>query len=1149
MNKIFTIIKYELSRYFTSPLAYVYLVSFLLLSGSCAIYFGHFFVDGSASLWSFFDYQPWIYLLFVPGIAMRSWAEEFKTKTITQLMTLPVSVSQIVWGKFFASWIFVITAIILTFPFWITVNVLGNPDNTVIFIGYIGCFIISGAMLAISQTMSSLTKNSVISLVLAVFVNLLFFWSSFEYVLFWARELFSDVVVDTIISFSFLIRFFALSRGLVELRDLVFFGSLIVFFNVLTMFIVSLKTKGTSSLIDSKNYKHGIVYVVLFFVAFFGINIIANNVLRQINYDFTVEKHLSLTKNTKNILKNLKRPVIARLYYSPILEKRNPNIRQVFDKVKFMLKQYKSYAKGMFDYKIYNPVFLDKIEDKAIADGVQPIPLIDINQNALFGLVFSDDLMNKSVIPFFSEERLAFLEQDLTTNIYKLHHKKKTLGLLSSLPIAGDLRLEDVSMNKWEIFKLISELYDVKIIKNEEDLNQSFDVMMLVHPRQYSENIIEKIKEQKRVLLFLDVADEASLLYSPIGGSFLSSNISDLSDYWGINFYDFGVAADFDNSLMVDETIDYRSNPSFTQDLLQFKITDKELNPNHRITYKLNDILFSSASMVFPKEGADVSFFPLIKTSKNSNLLDVSLVKNKKSPREILKRFSPSNSVTVIAAEFLSNDAKKPFDIIAVADTDFIYDAFWTNKKSFLDKSYLIPLFDNANFVLNALDYLTDNDDLIALRGKKIKRRPLFVVDNMRKINMYKYKLRETDIITAIDGTKNSLKEIVAKKQFEERENFNADELAIIGNIRKEITKLKQQLSDIRLNANIDIDKLEIKVKFFNIYFVAFVIMLVLAVLKLRKTRLSLLFFRGFVFWNKSIRNITISALIIVILAWITIALDNKNSISKYEDMPVLKDFDKKINNISSIVLKTAKETLTFEKKNGRWTIKEYPLYLVYQERIRSFLVTLNNMVYYEKKSDKVGDMKYFGFSSLDNKKSPTINVVLCDDKNNTLESFDIGWYDIDLGRGSKASFIKKPNEFQVWMVEADFYDLSLDPKAWTYSSLWNLRFGRFVKYNDETENKKVMNLVKNLLNTYAIDVVEKIDSDTFATIKIKTEKNDVDLLFYKTDDDKYYVRYEFAPNLAGKHIEFFAEHIKNKFLEISKDDWKRIENDTIRTK
>ena len=116
-------------------------------------------MDGKANLWGLFDYQPWIYLLFIPGIAMRSWSEEFKSKSIIQLLTLPVSLSDIVWGKFLASWCFAILAISLTFPFWITANIYGNPDNTVIFIGYIGCFILSGAMLAISQTMSATTKN------------------------------------------------------------------------------------------------------------------------------------------------------------------------------------------------------------------------------------------------------------------------------------------------------------------------------------------------------------------------------------------------------------------------------------------------------------------------------------------------------------------------------------------------------------------------------------------------------------------------------------------------------------------------------------------------------------------------------------------------------------------------------------------------------------------------------------------------------------------------------------------------------------------------------------------------------------------------------------------------------------------------------
>ena len=147
---------------------------------------------------------------------------------------------------------------------------------------------------------------------------------------------------------NYLVRFFSLSRGLVELRDIVFFGSLIVFFNVLTMFIIGLKTKGVSSIISSVNPKHSFIYLVLLFVGFFSINIIANNTLRAFNYDFTEEKYLTLTKNTKDILRNLKHPVIAKLYYSSILEERNPEIRQIFDQVKLILKQYKYYSKGKF---------------------------------------------------------------------------------------------------------------------------------------------------------------------------------------------------------------------------------------------------------------------------------------------------------------------------------------------------------------------------------------------------------------------------------------------------------------------------------------------------------------------------------------------------------------------------------------------------------------------------------------------------------------------------------------------------------------------------------------------------------------------------------------------------------------------------------
>ncbi len=1143
MNKIKSIIKYELIRYFLSPLAYVYLVSFLLLSGSLAIYAGHFFANGSANLWSLFDYQPWVYLLFIPGIAMRSWSEEFRSKSIVQILTAPVSITDLVWGKFFASWLFAIFAILLTFPFWITVNILGSPDNTVIFISYLGCFILAGAMLSISQTMSALTKNSVISLVLAVLVNLLFFWSGFEYVLFWARKLFSDVIVDTIISFSFLTHFSSFSRGLIELRDLIFFGSLIVFFNLLTIIIISLKTKGSAGLISSSNIWHSIIVVVLLFVGFFGLNIIANNTLRQINFDFTTEKYLSLTKNTKDILRKLERPVVAKLYYSPILEKRNPEIRLVFDRIKHMLKQYKSYSNGKFDYRIYNPKFLDKIEDRALADGIQPIPLIDINQNALFGISFSDTLTNKTVIPFISIERLPFLEQDLTTSIYKMQHKKKTLGLLSTLPLSGNIRQGDVFISRWEILNQISDLYDVRVIQKPEELDQKFDVFMLVHPYGLDAETIKKIKKQQKVLLLMDVADNASRLYSPENGSYVSSDLAALGEYWGIDFYGDTVIADFDNSITVDETINYKKNPSFTQDLLQFIVTQREFNPNHRLTYKLDNILFSSASVVMPKEHKNVLFFPLITASSKSALMDASFAKRNKAPREILENFRPQNNILVLAAEFLSNNPSQPFDIIAVGDTDFIYDSFWAKEKKFLDSSYFVPLFDSANFIMNALDHLTENDELISLRGKRIKQRPLYVVDNMRKANIYRYKLKENDIFNSMNGAKQALAEITAKKSFEQRDTFSSDELAIIGSIRKDITNLRQQLSDLRINANEDIASLEVKVKFFNIYFIALLITLIALFFHLKHKKFNFPAYHFSSVCDKHIIKLTGWILAFSLIAGISVYLDNKNTISEYEDIKVLNNFQNKLNDIKKITLQNSTTQLTFVNENGVWTLQEFPDFPVYQERIRSFLIALSNMTFYEKKSDKAEDLSYFGFSSLQNKNSPMTEITLLSSDGKIIEQFDIGWYDLDLGRGSKAAYFKFANQFQVWLVDVDFYDLSLTVQNWTYSTLWNLRFGRFISYDGNTNEKDLMNLVKNLLNTPILSIKPEINGKEILSLNIISENNNnIKMNFYETPDQKYFVQYDFIKKPQGRHLEFFASYIKNKYAEISAQSWKEFQ-------
>src|SRR5918996_978035 len=177
MHATLTIARRELAAYFGSPLAYVFIVIFLALSGGLTLYVGAWLERGRADLQGFFDWHPWLYLFLVPAVGMRLWAEERKTGTIEFLMTQPVTTFQAVLGKFLAAWLFVGIALVLTFPLWLTVNYLGNPDNGVILAGYIGSWLMAGGLLAISAAASALSKNQVIAFVLAAAICFLFLMS------------------------------------------------------------------------------------------------------------------------------------------------------------------------------------------------------------------------------------------------------------------------------------------------------------------------------------------------------------------------------------------------------------------------------------------------------------------------------------------------------------------------------------------------------------------------------------------------------------------------------------------------------------------------------------------------------------------------------------------------------------------------------------------------------------------------------------------------------------------------------------------------------------------------------------------------------------------------------------------------------------
>jgi ABC-2 type transport system permease protein len=224
MKNIGIIMRRELASYFTTPVAYVFIVIFLVLAGAFTFYLGGFFERGQADLLPFFNFPPWLYLFLVPSLSMRLWSEERKSGSIELLMTLPLRRSEAVLGKFLAAWLFTAIALTLTFPIWLTVNYLGAPDNGAILTAYLGSLLMAGGFLAIGACISATTRNQVIAFILTVVVCFAFLLAGFPLVL----DLFSGwaprFLVEAIASLSFLTHFESLSRGVIELRDVLYFA-------------------------------------------------------------------------------------------------------------------------------------------------------------------------------------------------------------------------------------------------------------------------------------------------------------------------------------------------------------------------------------------------------------------------------------------------------------------------------------------------------------------------------------------------------------------------------------------------------------------------------------------------------------------------------------------------------------------------------------------------------------------------------------------------------------------------------------------------------------------------------------------------------------------------------------------------------------
>ena len=239
--KTYIILDRELKGYFRTPLASIFLLVFLALSSGMTFFLGRFFERDQADLTAFFSWHPWLFLVLMPAIGMRLWAEERRSGTIELLITLPVTNTQLVVGKFLASWFFTLIALILTMPIWITVNFLGDPDNNVILISYIGSWFMAGAFLALTSCLSVLTKNQVIAFIISSISGFILIMAGFNLVLSAVRSWSPNWITETISSMSFLSHFTRIQMGVFDLSTLVFFISMMILCLWINVQLVQLK--------------------------------------------------------------------------------------------------------------------------------------------------------------------------------------------------------------------------------------------------------------------------------------------------------------------------------------------------------------------------------------------------------------------------------------------------------------------------------------------------------------------------------------------------------------------------------------------------------------------------------------------------------------------------------------------------------------------------------------------------------------------------------------------------------------------------------------------------------------------------------------------------------------------------------------------
>jgi ABC-type uncharacterized transport system involved in gliding motility auxiliary subunit len=607
--------------------------------------------------------------------------------------------------------------------------------------------------------------------------------------------------------------------------------------------------------------------VALAIVSFFAVNMTASVWFSNARIDLTQNSLYTLSKGTREILDTIPEPITLRFYFSETISVKYAGVRSHGGRVRDMLERFQSLSGGKIRLEVIDPEPLTEAEDLAVAQGITGAPT-PAGEKIYFGLVGTNMVNGREVIPIFLEDREPYLEYDLTSLVYRLvREKKPKIGIVSNLPFdtgAGGLAAAMQGQSRsFMIYEQIREVFDTVFLEQDFDrVPADIDVVMVAHPKpltpttQYA--LDQFIMRGGRAMVFLDPLSEISMQTDAAGqtleGSTESSaaSIDTLMKSWGVSVAPGTIIGVRDRSLRVQFGSDVADYVAW------LALTASEMDRKDLVTADLTDLNLGTVGAIIHAKGATTSLTPLIRTTDDTMEIPVSKVEGAPNPNVLLRDFVKSGKVYDIAARIsgpvssaFPNGAPprgradraeqaplpahiaqtKTANIVLVADSDIFNDSFWVQTQEYQGQRVAVPVAGNAVFVLNALENLTGSASLISLRSRGTSTRPFEVVNDMRRRANQQFLLQEQALQQRLTETQERLAELEGKRtaqarpgQSQSQDLLSPEQEAEIEKFRGQLLETRKALRDVQYKLRRDIDRFGTWLAAINILFIPLLI-------------------------------------------------------------------------------------------------------------------------------------------------------------------------------------------------------------------------------------------------------------------------------------------------------------------------------------